>query len=118
MANYVIGCLLEHKNSGNKAFLEYSYRAAFGSGSSNEISIIWLDEEGNPDWSSAWHQKSNFKVIDSDIEENLKKIRKYNKKEGGAPISMNPELAKKLGYTSIHTYASAMANRKHGDIKL
>lgn len=118
MNKYVVGCLLEHKQSGNKAFLEYSYRTAFGQGSSNEISVLWLDEKGNPDWSSAWHKKSSFNVIDSDIEENLKKIRKYNRKQGGAPISMKPEFAKKIGYTSVHTYASAMACRKNGDIKL
>ena len=57
--------------------------------------------------------------MESDVEANLKKIVKYNQEEGeGAPIAMNPKLAAKLGYTSIHTYDSARANRKEGDIKI
>lgn len=115
---FVIGALLESKSDGNRCFLEHSYAQAFGGKNYSSLSVIWLDEKGNPEYSSAWHRKSDFKVIDSDIESNLQKIIKFNKKSGGAPICMKASLARKLGYTSIHTYASAKANRKNGEIKL
>ena len=114
---YLAGTLIELKSTGKRAFIEHTYKEAFGRGSHNQISVIWLDDDGNIECSSAWSSKSDFRVIKSDIEANLKKIRKYNKKDDGAPIMMNPDLARYLGYTSIHTYESARADRK-GSIKL
>lgn len=114
---YLAGTLIESKSTGEKALIEYSYKEAFGSGSHNELSVIWLNKNGNPAGSSAWNEKSNFNVLESNIEENLKKIRKYNKGEA-APIGMNAKLAIYLGYSSIHTYESALANLKEGSIKL
>lgn len=112
------GTLLKFKKTGELAILEYTYNQAFGNGKdTGDLSIIWLDNKGNPEFSSAWRKKSEFLVIDSDIKKNLQKIRKYNKGEA-APISMNPELAEKLGYESIHTYASALSGSRKGEIKL
>ena len=117
MKRFVIGSLLEHKESGQKALLEYSYAAAFGGNDYNDLSVIWLDENGKLEYSSAWHSKRSFNIIESDIKTNMKKIRKFNKGDA-APICMNPDIAEKLGYGSIHTYASALAGKKKGDIKL
>ena len=39
---FVIGALLENKE-GHKAFLAYSYAAAFGGKESNNIAVMWLD---------------------------------------------------------------------------
>ena len=115
---YVPGTLLKHKKSGEFAILEHTYNQAFGKGDEGgDLAIIWLDDKENPEFSTAWRKKSEFLVIDSDIKKNLQKIRKYNKGEA-APISMNPELAEKLGYGSIHTYASAKSGSKKGGIKL
>lgn len=115
---FVTGALLESKSDGSRCFLEHSYAQAFGGRNYSSLAVIWLNKKGNPEYSSAWHNKSNFKVIDSDLESNLQKIIKFNKKSGGAPICMKASLAQKLGYTSIHTYASARSNRKSGEIKL
>ena len=117
-AKIVPGTLVQHKKSGCLALVEHTYGQAFG-GRSNALSLLWLDDNGEIDFSSAWSYPSQFNILESDIEANLKKIVKYNRKCGeGAPIFMDSELAAKLGYTSIHTYASARANRKKGDIKL
>lgn len=114
----VPGTLIQFKNTGELAFVEYTYGQAFG-GRSNSLSVLWLDENGNIEYSSAWFSLSQFNILESDVKANLKKIVKYNQKEGeGAPISMKPELAVKLGYTSIHTYESAKSNKKEGNIKL
>ena len=103
---FVIGALLENKE-GHKAFLAYSYAAAFGGKESNNIT-----------GTSAWYRKSDFTVIDSDINENMKKICRYNSTHGGAPICMKVKMARKLGYKSIHTYESARKMMKHGSIKI
>ena len=114
---YLAGTLIESKSTGEKALIEHSYKEAFGSGSHNELSVIWLDKNGNPEYSNAWKKKSDFNMLESNVEENLKKIRKYNKGDA-APIGMNARLAIYLGYSSIHTYESALANSKEGSIKL
>ena len=114
---YLAGTLIESKSTGRKALIEHSYKEAFESGSHNELSVIWFDEKGNLKGSTAWHSKSDFNILESDIEENLKKIKEYNKGEA-APIGMNKKLAIYLGYSSIHTYESALANLKEGSIKL
>lgn len=114
---FVIGALLENKE-GHKAFLAYSYAAAFGGKESNNIAVMWLDSKNNITGTSAWYRKSDFTVIDSDINENMKKICKYNSTHGGAPICMKVEMARKLGYKSIHTYESARKMMKHGSIKI
>jgi hypothetical protein len=117
--NIVPGTLIQDKTTGKKAIVEFTSLQAFQNGSNSEVSLLWLDNNEEIDFSSAWHSISRFNILDSDIEENLKKIVKYNRKEGeGAPIGMKPEMAKKLGYTSIHTYSSAMSGRKRGDIKI
>ena len=114
----VPGTLVQHKKSGNLAFVEHTYAQAFG-GRSNQLSLLWLDKDGEIEDSSAWHSPSQFNILESDTEANLKKIVKYNQEEGeGAPICMKPSLAIKLGYTSIHTYESARSGRKKGSIKL
>ena len=76
-----------------------------------------MDKDDNLKGSTAWHSKSDFNILESDIEENLKKIKEYNKGEA-APIGMNKKLAIYLGYSSIHTYESALAHLKEGSIKL
>lgn len=112
------GTLVQHKKSGSLAYVEYTYGQAYG-GRSNDLSLLWLDDDGEIECSTAWSSPSQFNIIESDIEENLKKIIAYNQKEGyGAPICMDPVLASKLGYDSIHTYESARAGRKKGDIKI
>ena len=117
MKKYLAGTLIESKSTGEKALIEHSYKEAFGSGSHNELSVIWLDKDDSPKGSTAWHSKSDFNILESDIEENLKKIKEYNKGEA-APIGMNKKLAIYLGYSSIHTYESALAHLKEGSIKL
>jgi hypothetical protein len=114
---FVTGALLQNKE-GNRAYLQYSYAAAFGGNNSNDIAVAWIDENGKVTNSSAWHRKGEFEVLDSDIKHNLNEIRKYNRRQGGAPIFMRAKLAIKLGFTSIHTYESARAGRKHGFIKI
>ena len=117
-AKIVPGTLVQHKKTGELAFVEHTYAQAFG-GRSKALSLLWLDDNGEIECSSAWSYPSQFNILESDIEANLKKIVKYNQEEGeGAPIFMNPKLAAKLGYTSIHTYESARADKKKGDIKL
>ena len=116
--NFIPGTLVQHKKTGRLAFVEHTYGQAFG-GRSNSLSLLWLDDNGEIDFSSAWSSPSQFNIIESDVEANLKKIVAFNQEEGeGAPIGMDPILASKLGYDSIHTYDSAMANRKEGDIKI
>ena len=116
--NFVPGTLVQHKKTGELAFVEHTYAQAFG-GRSKALSLLWLDENGEIDYGSAWFQPSQFNIIESDVEANLKKIVAYNQEEGdGAPISMDPTLASKLGYTSIHTYESVMSGRKKGDIEI
>ena len=100
MEKYLAGTLIESKSTGEKALIEYSYKEAFGSGSHNELSVIWLDKDDNLKGSTAWHSKSDFNILESNIEENLKKIREYNKGEA-APISMNIRLAIYLGYSYL-----------------
>lgn len=114
---FVTGVLIQDKE-GNKGIFEYTYAAAFGGKDSNSISIAWVDEKGKILHSSAWHRKSHFEVLESDVEDNMKKLRAYHKKQGGAPIFMKASLAKDLGYTSIHTYESAKLGKKNGFIKL
>ena len=114
----VPGTLVQHKKTGELAFVEHTYAQAFG-GCSNKLSLLWLDDDGEIENGIAWYSPSQFNIIESDVEENLKKIVKYNQEEGeGAPIGMDPILASKLGYDSIHTYESAIAGRKKGDIEL
>ena len=116
--NFVPGTLVQHKKTGELAFVEHTYAQAFG-GRSKALSLLWLDDNGEIECSSAWFYPSQFNILESDVEANLKKIVAYNQEEGeGAPICMNPTLASKLGYTSIHTYESARANRKKGDIEI
>ena len=116
--NFIPGTLVQHKKTGELAFVEHTYAQAFG-GQSKALSLLWLDDNGEIEYGSAWFQPSQFNIIESDVEANLKKIVAYNQEEGeGAPISMNPKLAVKLGYTSIHTYDSARAGRKEGNIKI
>ena len=100
MEKYLAGTLIESKSTGEKALIEYSYKEAFGSGSHNELSVIWLDKDDNIKGSTAWHSKSDFNILESNIEENLKKIREYNKGEA-APIVMNKKLAIYLGYSYL-----------------
>lgn len=115
----VPGTLVQDKRTGEKAIVEYTSLQAFKNGSNSEVSLLWLDDNGEIDFGSAWHSISRFNILDSDTEANLKKIIDYNHKEGeGAPIGMKPEIAKKLGYTSIHTYSSALSGRKRGDIEI
>ena len=117
---FVTGCLIQDKD-GNVGIFEYSYAMAYGGKDYNNITVAWLDEKGKKVIETSHHRKSQFTIIDSDpktIEDNLKKLRSYNKKSGGAPICMKASLAIKLGYKSIHTYESALAYRKDGSIKL
>lgn len=116
--NFIPGTLVQHKKSGSLAYVEHTYGQAFG-GRSNDLSLLWLDDDGEIEGGSAWFSPSQFNIIESDVEANLRKIVAYNQEESeGAPIGMNPTLASKLGYTSIHTYDSARACRKEGDIKI
>lgn len=117
---FVTGCLIQDKD-GDVGIFEYNYAMAFGGRDYNNIAVAWLDEKGKKVIEISYDRKSQFTLIDSDpktIEANLKKLRSYNKKSGGAPICMNTGLAIKLGYKSIHTYESAKAGCKEGSIKL
>lgn len=115
---FVTGALLEY-SKGGKAIMEYTYAQAFGGNNNSDLDIAWLDDDGNIVGSMAWLNKSDFKIIDSEnIQQNLEKLRAYNRKIGAAPIAMKPEVAKELGYTSIHTYKSALAGDEIGEIKL
>ena len=100
MKKYLAGTLIESKSTGEKALIEHSYKEMFGSESHSELSVIWLDKDGNPKDSTAWHSKSDFNILESNVEENLKKIREYNKGEA-APIGMNKKLAIYLGYSYL-----------------
>jgi len=116
----VPGTLLKNKETGELVILEHTYEQAFGNSAYggctiSDLSICHLDDKGNINNSSAWHSSNNFEVIESDIEANIEKIVKYNN-GGAAPISMNPDLARKLGYGSIHTYNSSCY--EEGEIKL
>lgn len=105
---FFIGDLVKFKSDGTYGVIEHSSEDAFGRGNHNEFSIMILNEKGVPINSISWIQKSQLECVDTTHrEENLKKIREYNKGHG-APISMNPELAKMLGYGFVHTYETAM----------
>ena len=114
---FITGALLEHEE-GRRCFLGYSYEMAFGGKNTRSICVFWIDDNGNILYSSSWYRKRMFKVIPSDIEANLAKIREYCKRVGGAPIGMRHSVAKNLGYTSIHTYASSFAHSHDGEIEL
>lgn len=115
---FVTGALLEYFKGG-KAIMEHTYAQAFGGNNDHDLAIAWLDDDDNIVGSAAWFNKSAFTVLDSEnIQENLEKLRAYNRKIGAAPIAMKPEVAKELGYTSIHTYKSALAGDKVGEIRL
>lgn len=104
---FFIGDLVRFKSDGSYGIIEHSYKDAFTSGSHNQFSVLTLDENGVPDNSIAWIRKSELECVDTTHRKsNLRKIRKYNKGDG-APISMDPELAKMLGYGFIHTYETA-----------
>lgn len=109
---FLIGDLVKDKTNGAIGIIEHSYKDAFGHGSHSEFSILWLDDDGKPDFSHAWNYKKNLEVIDTEHrQENIKKIRKYNRGDA-APICMDSQLAKKLGYKGVHTYESAMAESR------
>ena len=110
---------------GNLAIVVHDYSEAFGGRNYTSLAICELDFDKNIKYSWAWAEYENYCLVSKDpkvISENLEKIRKYNLEIGdGAPICMNLELAKKLGFTSIHTYESAKAagwEPKEGAIKL
>ena len=110
---------------GNLAIVECDYSEAFGGRDYTSLAIFELDSNENITYGWAWAKYENYCLVSKESEivsKNLEKIRKYNIECGdGAPICMNPELAKKLGFTSIHTYESAKAagwESKEGAIKL
>ena len=118
------GYLIKDAN-GNLAIVENDYSEAFGGRNYTSLAICELDSNKNITYGWAWAKYENYCLVSKDpeiISENLEKIREHNSKIGdGAPICMNPELAKKLGFTSIHTYESAKAagwEPKEGAIKL
>lgn len=110
---------------GNFAIVEHDYAEAFGGRCFTSLAICQLDSEGNITCSWAWAEYADYCLVSKDpdvVSKNLEKIRKRVSEIGdGAPIGMNSELAKKLGFTSIHTYESARASgweAKEGAIKL
>ena len=110
---------------GNLAIVEYDYSEAFGGRDYTSLSICELDSNGNITYCWAWAEYEDYCLVSKDseiISKNLEKIRKYHiEYDGGAPIGIDSELAKKLGYTSIHTYESAKVagwEPKEGAIKL
>ena len=98
---------------GNLAIVEHDYSEAFGGRDYTSLAIYELDSNENITYGWAWAKYENYCLVSKEpeiVSKNLEKIRKYNIERGdGAPICMNPELAKKLGFTSIHTYESAKA---------
>ena len=110
---------------GNLAIVEHDYSEAFGGRNYTSLAIYELDSNENITYGWAWAEYENYCLVSKEpeiISKNLEKIRKYNIERGdGAPIGTDPELAKKLGFTSIHTYESAKAagwEPKEGAIKL
>lgn len=110
---------------GNLAIVEHDYSEAFGGRDYTSLAICELDSTGNITYGWAWAKYENYCLVSKEpeiVSKNLKKIRKHNIEcSSGAPICMNPKLAKKLGYSSIHTYESAKAagwEPKEGAIKL
>ena len=110
---------------GNLAIVEHDYSEAFGGRNYTSLAIYELDSNENIKFGWAWAEYENYCLVSKEpeiVSKNLEKIRKYNMEDDdGAPICMNPELAKKLGFTSIHTYESAKAagwEPKEGTIKL
>ncbi len=102
--SHLIGDLVKYKYSDDIGIIEYSYKDAFGWGNHNNFSVLWLDEKGKPECSQAWNSKNSLEVIDTEHrEENIKKIRKYNRKYGDRePLFMKEQFAKQLGYKSVH----------------
>ena len=98
---------------GNLAIVEYDYSEAFGGRNYTSLAIYELDSDKNITYCWAWAKYENYCLVSKEpeiVSKNLEKIRKYNIERGdGAPIGTDPELAKKLGFTSIHTYESAKA---------
>lgn len=110
------GYLVKNKNKEEYAIVEHDYAEAFGGRNFTDLCLLFLDNEGNPEYSSAWHDYYDYELIDKDnIEKYLDIIRKYNNGDA-APINMDYQLAKNLGYGSIHTYESARSNKEIGDI--
>ena len=110
---------------GNLAIVEHDYSEAFGGRNYTSLAICELDSNENITYGWAWAKYENYCLVSKEpeiVSKNLEKIRKYNIERGdGAPIGTNPELAKKLGFTSIHTYESAKAtgwDSGEGAIKL
>ena len=72
----VPGTLVQHKKTGELAFVEHTYAQAFG-GRSKALSLLWLDDNGEIECSSAWSYPSQFNILESDVEANLKKIATF-----------------------------------------
>lgn len=110
--SHLIGDLVKYKYSDDIGIIEYSYKDAFGWGNHNNFSVLWLDEKGKPEYSQAWNSRNSLEVIDTEHRnENIKKIRKYNRKYGDrAPLFMKEQLVKQLGYKSVHNLKTIYEN--------
>lgn len=111
------------KDKGGKLFIVFhDYAEAFGIRDFTSLALCDLDSNENIIRYWAWADYKNYFLVSKEpeiVSKNLEKIRQYiGRSKNGAPIAMNSRLAKKLGFTTIHTYESANSGSKEGAIKL
>lgn len=80
------GFVIQHKETGTKAIVGSDYAYAFGGRNFTDLSIYNLDKEGNITCGWAWASYSNYKIIDTEHQQqNIKRIHDYNVSNGNCP---------------------------------
>ena len=89
------GYVIQQKETGTKAIVEFDYAYAFGGRNFTDLSIYNLDKEGNITCGWAWASYSNYKLIDTEHQQqNIKRIHDYNVSNGyRPPFGLSRELS-------------------------
>lgn len=92
------GFVIQHKDTGTKAIVEFDYAYAFGGRNFTDLSLYSLDKEGNITCGWAWASYSNYNIIDTEHQQqNIKLIREYNTIHNhSAPYGLSDELSLKF----------------------
>ena len=92
------GYVIQQKETGTKAIVEFDYAYAFGGRNFTDLSIYNLDKEGNITCGWAWASYSNYKLIDTEHQQqNIKRIHDYNVSNGyRPPFGLSRELSQRF----------------------
>lgn len=95
---FLPGFVIQQKETGKKAIVQFDYAYAFGGRNFTDLSIYNLDAEGNISLGWAWASCSNYNIIDTEHQQqNIKLIRDYNVRNGNLPpYGLSDELARRF----------------------